>query len=137
MHFFIGQHHMFLSPHISVEPPLWLIFGGGGGIHWLIQFVAWLTQGDCKHVFVIRDMRLIHPEDVQIQAAYPVLTFQLKTRHRKCSVCKIYQATKVTVDDKWAQENPCYFCNSCYYLLHYDEDGKLLYEFTVFDYHRE
>ncbi|XP_043702175.1 snRNA-activating protein complex subunit isoform X2 [Telopea speciosissima] len=94
-------------------------------------------QGDCKHAIVIRDMRLIHPEDVQNQVAYPVLTFQLKSRHQKCSACKIYLATKVTVDDKWAQENPCYFCHSCYYLLHYDEEGKLLYEFTVYDYHPE
>ncbi|XP_010244822.1 PREDICTED: snRNA-activating protein complex subunit [Nelumbo nucifera] len=94
-------------------------------------------QGDCKHVMVIRDMRLIHPEDVQNQLVYPVLIFQLKTRPRKCSVCKIYRATKVTVDDKWAPENPCYFCDSCYYLLHYAEDGSLLYEFTVYDYHHE
>ena len=33
---------------------------------------------------------------------------------------------KVTVDDKWAQTNPCYFCDNCYYLLHY-KDGSLLY----------
>ncbi|KAJ4982377.1 hypothetical protein NE237_033214 [Protea cynaroides] len=90
-------------------------------------------QGDCKHAIVIRDMRLIHPEDVQNQVAYPVLTFHWKNRLRKCSVCKIYLATKVTVDDRWAQENPCYFCKSCYYLLHYDETGNLLYEFTVYD----
>ncbi|XP_042488883.1 snRNA-activating protein complex subunit isoform X2 [Macadamia integrifolia] len=94
-------------------------------------------QGDCKHTIVIRDMRLIHPDDVQNKVAYPLLTYQLKTRWQKCSVCKIYLATKVTVDDKWAQENPCYFCHSCYYLLHYDEQGKLLYEFTVYDYNPE
>ncbi|KAF9592167.1 hypothetical protein IFM89_012661 [Coptis chinensis] len=95
-------------------------------------------QGDCKHILVIRDMRLIHPEDVQNRAAYPVLTFQHKNRFRKCSVCKVYRASKVTVDDKWAQENPCYFCDNCYYLLHYTEDGSLLYhEFTVYDYHHE
>ncbi|OVA19697.1 snRNA-activating protein complex [Macleaya cordata] len=95
-------------------------------------------QGDCKHIIVFRDMRLIHPEDVQNRAAYPVLIFQLKSRFQKCSVCKIYRATKVTVDDKWAQENPCYFCDNCYYLLHYTEDGSLLYEeFTVYDYHHE
>ncbi|KAF8395857.1 hypothetical protein HHK36_019811 [Tetracentron sinense] len=95
-------------------------------------------QGDCKHVIVIRDMRLIHPEDVQNRAAYPVLAFQMKTRVHKCHACKIYRATKVTMDDKWAQENPCYFCDNCYYLLHYNEDGSLLYhDFTVYDYHPE
>lgn len=81
-------------------------------------------QGDCKHTIVIRDMRLIHPEDVQSWAAYPIVTFQLKQRSQKCSVCKIYMAAKVTVDDKWAQDNPCYFCDYCYSLLH-SKDGNL------------
>lgn len=91
-------------------------------------------QGDCKHTIVIRDMRLVHPEDVQNRAAYPIAIFQLKPRVQKCYVCKIYRATKVTVDDKWAQGNPCYFCDNCYYLLHY-KDGSLVYsDFSVYDY---
>ncbi|KAA8549847.1 hypothetical protein F0562_001531 [Nyssa sinensis] len=94
-------------------------------------------QGDCKHVIVIRDMRLIHPEDVQNRAAYPIVTFQLKLRFRKCSVCKIYRAVKVTVDDKWAPENPCYFCKACYYMLHYANQSLLYNEFSVYDYLHE
>ncbi|KAL5581566.1 hypothetical protein UlMin_014008 [Ulmus minor] len=91
-------------------------------------------QGDCKHTIVIRDMRLFHPEDVQNKAAYPMLIFQLRPRLQKCHVCKIYRATKVSVDDKWAQGNPCYFCDNCYYLLHY-KDGSLLYnDFSIYDY---
>lgn len=94
-------------------------------------------QGNCKHIMVIRDMRLVHPEDVQNQADYPLHTFQLRPRHRKCSACKIFQATKVTVDDKWAEKNPSYFCIKCYYLLHYKEDGSLLYPYSVFDYYHD
>eukprot|EP01018_Ginkgo_biloba_P025720 Gb_05446 [translate_table: standard] len=51
-------------------------------------------QGDCTHGIVIRDMRLIHPEDVQNKAAYPLLTFQPRVRHRKCTICDIYRAKK-------------------------------------------
>ncbi|XP_062229414.1 snRNA-activating protein complex subunit-like isoform X2 [Phragmites australis] len=94
-------------------------------------------QGNCKHMIVIRDMRLIHPEDTQNQAVYPLLTFQLQKRFQKCSVCQIYHATKMTIDDKWALNNPCYFCIKCYYLLHYKEDGSLLYPHTVYDYIQE
>lgn len=95
-------------------------------------------QGDCRHIIVIRDMRLIHPDDVQNQAVYPILTFQQQDRVRKCSVCRTFRPTKVTVDDKWADDNPCYFCESCYFLLHYSEDGSLLYnEFEVYDYHHK
>ncbi|KAL2253383.1 UNVERIFIED_CONTAM: snRNA-activating protein complex subunit [Sesamum indicum] len=94
-------------------------------------------QGDCKHIIVIRDLRLIHPEDVQNRAAYPILTLQQKFRYRKCSVCKIYRAAKMTVDDKWALSNPCYFCDVCYYMLHY-ANGSLLYsDYSVYDYHHE
>ncbi|XP_009365681.1 snRNA-activating protein complex subunit [Pyrus x bretschneideri] len=94
-------------------------------------------QGDCRHTFVIRDMRLIHPQDIQNRAAYPILLFQVKPVIQKCYACKIFRATKVTVDDKWAQENPCYFCDDCYYLLHY-KDGHLLYDdFSVYDYHHD
>ncbi|XP_068655154.1 snRNA-activating protein complex subunit [Aristolochia californica] len=92
-------------------------------------------QGDCKHIIVIRDMRLIHADDVQNRAAYPIRIFQPRLRHQKCSICKIYFATKVTADDKWAQENPSYFCDDCYFLLHYGKDGSLIYnEFNVYDY---
>ncbi|GAB4844022.1 hypothetical protein Ancab_013986 [Ancistrocladus abbreviatus] len=92
-------------------------------------------QGDCKHIIIIRDMRLIHPDDVQNRAAYPILSFRQKFLLKKCSVCGIYKATKVTIDDKWAGKNPCCFCDNCYYLLHYTEDGSLLYDqFSVYDY---
>ncbi|XP_047340106.1 snRNA-activating protein complex subunit [Impatiens glandulifera] len=94
-------------------------------------------RGDCKHIIVIRDMRLISPDDVQNRTDYPILTFKPKLRFQKCSICRIFRAEKVTVDDKWAPENPCYFCKSCYYTLHY-VDGSLLYdEFSVFDYYQE
>ncbi|KAK7287163.1 hypothetical protein RIF29_00253 [Crotalaria pallida] len=95
-------------------------------------------QGDCNHTLVIRDMRLLHPDDVQNRAAYPIITFQLKLRFQKCSVCKIFRATKVTVDDKWTPENPCFFCDDCFALLHLDEDGSPLYtEFTEYDYNHD
>ncbi|KAL4185916.1 hypothetical protein AMTRI_Chr10g8170 [Amborella trichopoda] len=91
-------------------------------------------QGDCKHTMVIRDMRLFHPEDVQNKAAYPLLVFEHQTFDHKCSICGIFRAVKVTYDDKWAPTNPSYFCENCYYLLHYSKDGSLLYnDFTVYD----
>ena len=83
----------------------------------IILLLGNLVQGNCKHTFVIRDMRLIHPEDVHNRAGYPIVLFQLKFRVQKCNVCKIYRATKVTVNDKWALKNPCYFCKDCYFLF--------------------
>ncbi|KAJ3693929.1 hypothetical protein LUZ60_009409 [Juncus effusus] len=97
----------------------------------------YVHQGNCKHTIIIKNTRLIHPEDSQNQADYPLLIFQLRPRQRKCSVCKLYLATKMTEDDKWAPDNPCYFCINCYYLLHYKEDNSLLYPHVVYDYYHE
>ncbi|XP_014509627.1 snRNA-activating protein complex subunit isoform X1 [Vigna radiata var. radiata] len=95
-------------------------------------------QGNCTHTLVIRDMRLIHPDDVNNRALYPIITFQLKLRFQKCSVCKIFRATKITVDDKWTPENPCYFCDECFSLLHQAEDGTALYtDFVEYDYNHD
>ncbi|WJX91456.1 hypothetical protein P8452_73232 [Trifolium repens] len=95
-------------------------------------------QGGCTHTLVIRDMRLIHADDVHNRAVYPIVTFQLKVRFQKCSVCKIFRATKVTVDDKWTPKNPCYFCDECFSLLHLAEDGSPLYtDFIEYDYNHD
>ncbi|XP_024523354.1 snRNA-activating protein complex subunit isoform X2 [Selaginella moellendorffii] len=95
-------------------------------------------QGDCKHVFVIRDMRLIHEDDARSPSTYPVLRFLPRLRYRKCSICSVYRARKIVRDDKLAPSNPCFFCDSCYYSLHYSSEGVLLYEdFSVEDCHHE
>ncbi|XP_006307426.2 snRNA-activating protein complex subunit isoform X1 [Capsella rubella] len=92
-------------------------------------------QGDCKHMIIIRDMRLSHPEDVQNRTAYPIV-FRPKPKFQKCGVCKIKRASKVAVDNKWALENPCYFCDVCLALLH-SEEGSLSCDFPVYDYVHE
>ncbi|EFJ35706.1 hypothetical protein SELMODRAFT_37389, partial [Selaginella moellendorffii] len=86
-----------------------------------------LMDGDCKHVFVIRDMRLIHEDDARSPSTYPVLRFLPRLRYRKCSICSVYRARKIVRDDKLAPSNPCFFCDSCYYSLHYSSEGVLLY----------
>ncbi|XP_022775860.1 snRNA-activating protein complex subunit-like [Durio zibethinus] len=68
-------------------------------------------------------------------AAYPIIIFQLKPRAEKCNRCKINRGTKVTADEKWARESPCYFCDYCYSLLHSNDDECHLYgEFSVYHY---
>ncbi|OIW16972.1 hypothetical protein TanjilG_32839 [Lupinus angustifolius] len=95
-------------------------------------------QGDCNHTLVIRDMRLLHPDDMHNRAVYPITTFQRKLIFQKCSVCNIFRATKVTVDDKWTPKNPCFFCEECFALLHLDEDGSPLHHgYKEYDYNHD
>lgn len=95
-------------------------------------------QGDCKHTLIIKDMRLIHKEDIQNSLLYPLLRSPFRARQRKCTICDIYTATKVTFDDKMAPQSPCLFCDYCYYVQHYSQDGTLVYsDFKVYDYYHE
>ncbi|CAA7402064.1 unnamed protein product [Spirodela intermedia] len=94
-------------------------------------------QGNCWHLIVIRDMRLVHADDEQNELSYPLATYRIRTRRSKCSVCNIKPSAMATVNDRWAARNPCFFCKDCYYLLHYSEDGSLLYDnFSVYDLER-
>ncbi|WOH13785.1 hypothetical protein DCAR_0933296 [Daucus carota subsp. sativus] len=101
------------------------------------EILPGFKAGACKHTIVIRDMRLIHPEDIQDRFAYPVVTFQIKPGISKCSVCQIFGAKLVTMVDKWAEENPCYFCDTCYYMLHYANESLLYLDFSVYDCHHD
>ncbi|OCU01013.1 snRNA-activating protein complex subunit 3 [Xenopus laevis] len=91
-------------------------------------------QGDCEHVITVTDIRLIHHEDCLDRTLYPLL----KKRHwfwtRKCSVCLMYTARWVTVNDSLAPDDPCFFCDVCFKMLHYDTDGNKLGEFLAHPY---
>jgi len=67
---------------------------------------------------------------------YPIQIFQSKVRKRKCRICDIYPAKWVTHGDKLSPENPCFYCEHCYYPFHYNEQGELLFnDFEVFPYY--
>ena len=40
----------------------------------------------------------------------------------------------MTYDDKEAPATPCFWCEECYVMMHYDEQGNLLYDHKVFRY---
>ena len=44
----------------------------------------------------------------------------------------------ITYNDKMTTSNPFFFCETCYILLHYDSEGRLIYDdFKVYDYVHE
>ena len=53
---------------------------------------------------------------------------------RECDICQQSMARRVTYDDKEATATPCFWCEECYVMMHYDEQGKLLYDHKVFRY---
>ncbi|NXD73626.1 SNPC3 protein, partial [Eolophus roseicapillus] len=91
-------------------------------------------QGDCEHIIIITDIRLIHYDDCLDRSLYPLLIKKHWLCTRKCFVCKMYTARWVTNNDSLAPEDPCFFCDVCFQMLHYDLEGNKLGEFLAYPY---
>ncbi|KAM6227656.1 snRNA-activating protein complex subunit 3 isoform 2-T2 [Spheniscus humboldti] len=91
-------------------------------------------QGNCEHIIIITDIRLIHHDDCLDRKLYPLLIKKHWLCTRKCFVCKMYTARWVTNKDSLAPEDPCFFCDVCFRMLHYDVEGNKLGEFLAYPY---
>ncbi|CAH2293755.1 snRNA-activating complex subunit 3 [Pelobates cultripes] len=91
-------------------------------------------QGDCEHIVTITDIRLIHYEDCLDRTLYPLQVKKHWFWTRKCYVCKIYTAKWVTNEDSLAPDDPCFFCDVCFRMLHYDTEGNKLGTFLAYPY---
>jgi len=89
-------------------------------------------QGNCEHLMIFTDMRLLHGDDPQLRKLYPYRIYKKMPKRIKCSICDINTAMWITTDDILAFEDPSYFCQSCFDLLHYDEDKRKLHEFNAY-----
>ncbi|ORX73822.1 hypothetical protein DL89DRAFT_4486 [Linderina pennispora] len=93
-----------------------------------------MHQGDCEHVLMFTDLRLLGPNDDQHVESYPKQVFRTRHMRHKCRMCSAYPAQYVTKSDFHSGMSPCYFCEKCYTPFHFDHDGKLMLEHEVFPY---
>ncbi|CAJ1052408.1 snRNA-activating protein complex subunit 3 isoform X1 [Xyrichtys novacula] len=91
-------------------------------------------QGDCEHLVIITDIRLMHTSDCLDKRLYPLLTHKHRVLTKKCAVCHVYIGRWFTTNDQFAPSNPCLFCDKCFRLLHYDAQGKKLGDFLAYPY---
>ncbi|XP_068090964.1 snRNA-activating protein complex subunit 3 isoform X2 [Hyperolius riggenbachi] len=91
-------------------------------------------QGDCEHIVTITDIRLIHHDDCLDRNLYPLHVRKHWFYSRKCHVCKLYIAKWVTNNDSFAPDDPCFFCDVCFKMLHYDNEGNKLGDFLAYAY---
>ncbi|XP_073508413.1 snRNA-activating protein complex subunit 3 isoform X2 [Phyllobates terribilis] len=91
-------------------------------------------QGDCEHIVTFTDIRLIHHEDCLDRRLYPLNVRKHWFWTRKCNVCKVYVAKWVTNQDSLAPDDPCFFCDVCFKMLHYDMEGNKLGDFVAYAY---
>ena len=90
----------------------------------------------CEHFMYFSDVHLrsFDSEESDI-SVYPKMTYRGNMWRRRCGVCNLWSAKCVVYDDRLAVDNPTFYCQHCYHMLHYDEQGNLLYnDFKVFPY---
>ncbi|XP_066535742.1 snRNA-activating protein complex subunit 3 [Hoplias malabaricus] len=91
-------------------------------------------QGDCEHVVILTDVRLVHRDDCLDRTLYPLLTHKHRVVTRKCSVCHLYISRWITMNNALAPMEPCLFCDQCFRKFHYDEHGNKLGDFQAYAY---
>lgn len=91
-------------------------------------------QGDCEHVVILTDVRLVHQDDCLDLKLYPLITHKHRVVTRKCSVCHLYISRWMTTSDALAPTDPCLFCDQCFRMFHYDDKGDKLGDFLAYAY---
>uniref|UniRef100_A0A9J8C7U2 snRNA-activating protein complex subunit 3 n=2 Tax=Cyprinus carpio TaxID=7962 RepID=A0A9J8C7U2_CYPCA len=91
-------------------------------------------QGDCEHVVILTDVRLVHQDDCLDMKLYPLITHKHRVVTRKCSVCHLYISRWITTSDAFAPTDPCLFCDQCFRMFHYDDKGNKLGDFLAYAY---
>lgn len=101
------------------------------------SYYSFCHHGNCSHTIIFTEMRIFNANDHTNKLAYPLRCFESRIRRQKCRVCDLLPATAVTFGDKLSSEEPCFFCDECYQLLHYSAvpPNTLIYDdFEVFPY---
>ncbi|XP_071846004.1 snRNA-activating protein complex subunit 3-like isoform X1 [Apostichopus japonicus] len=91
-------------------------------------------QGNCEHLVVFSDIRLMHGDDCQDPAKYPMLINKPFKKRLLCMICKAFCSKWMTRNDSFTPLDRTFQCDTCFRMLHYDQDGKKLGTFEAYPY---
>ncbi|KAH3743504.1 snRNA-activating protein complex subunit 3 [Pelomyxa schiedti] len=95
-------------------------------------------QATCEHIIIFTDVRLVTDFDEHKKSSYPLLVYQNRIYAQKCTICELFDATTIVYNDSLAPTNPCYFCATCYRLLHYEPNGTGRHrDHLIYDYRHD
>lgn len=83
---------------------------------------VFLHQGDCEHLFIVRDVHKTYLYDDNV---HKQVLWKRPARIIPCDVCRVRMAEHFTIGDRIADSSPFHYCRTCYEDAHYDKDGKL------------
>lgn len=81
--------------------------------------------GDCEHLFVISDIRIINEKDSLISSDYPYLRKIPLLRCKICDICGSDHAEFLVRDCNYNIFDPGQFCKKCHTSYHYVDDKKV------------
>uniref|UniRef100_A0A182W152 snRNA-activating protein complex subunit 3 n=1 Tax=Anopheles minimus TaxID=112268 RepID=A0A182W152_9DIPT len=92
-------------------------------------------QGNCEHLFVVSDCRLLATSDILSRARYPWLNSYGLGRDVPCNICGHCQAQYIVQNSNRHIFDPAYICENCLDSYHYKDDQKIgefdLYRFSL------
>ncbi|XP_011406075.2 PREDICTED: snRNA-activating protein complex subunit 3-like [Amphimedon queenslandica] len=94
-------------------------------------------HGNCEHIMIFNDIRLLTDKDIQDRSLYPLLNEYIKEFRKRCDVCDELTAMWSVIDDQVGTQSPSYYCDSCHKLMHYDKNGRKRGEFKCYPYFDE
>ena len=91
---------------------------------------VFIHQGNCEHMMLVDDIRLISNNEFESKNEFPRTTRNLRYDRFKCSMCSVYPATKITHEDIVSGFSPCYFCDICFESFHHGDSNVKVIEYS-------
>ncbi|XP_053695169.1 snRNA-activating protein complex subunit 3 [Sabethes cyaneus] len=88
-------------------------------------------HGNCEHIFVISDCRLLATSDVLERRRYPILNSYAFPRSIPCNICGHCEANYIVKNSDQHIFDPAYICQVCFRSYHY-KDGNKIGQFEAF-----
>lgn len=90
-------------------------------------------HGNCEHIFLISDCRLLSPTDILTRKRYPILNSYVFPRSIPCNICGHCEANFIVKNSDQHIFDPAYVCQACFESYHY-KDGKKIGEFEAYQF---
>ncbi|CAH1403479.1 unnamed protein product [Nezara viridula] len=93
----------------------------------------YMHQGNCEHLIVFTDARLITPKDILVKSAYPVMRSYASLRGKQCMTCTKKASKFIVLNTERLPLSRTYVCGLCLYQYFYIGDQKTD-DFIVYKY---
>lgn len=94
---------------------------------------VYVHQGNCEHVFIFSEARLLSAADPLRAARYPCSSAIAQNQTTYCTTCAEISAKWIVVGCTRVPFDPSFFCETCFKLYLY-KDGKKIGDFKAYSY---